>query len=128
MHEHGGDQREIDGNRRWPQARLPHLLNAFGCALDLDMGLGDDVSAGDDFLRHRRERHRERLVRAESLEDDEHDHVGGDQAKIDDRKFAPVADCRRREGRSCGQVVVVERKTNSRARPAAGVCTKDRRL
>jgi hypothetical protein len=91
MHEHAGQQREIDGERRFLEARSGDDARAF-LGLDLDLPvLRHDVRAGHDFLRHRREGHREAFVHPRALQQHKNQHVDNDQPHRHDRKGLAVA-------------------------------------
>src|SRR5204863_8471305 len=83
MHEHRGEQREVNRNRRRLQAW--HFDALAGELLD-SYRTGDNVPAGDDLTGNRRVRVGELIVAAETLKKHKHQHVNRDEHVVNERR------------------------------------------
>ncbi len=88
MHEYRRDQRQINRDGRGLQAGHQELITARRIG-DHMIG-GDHVLAGSDFGGHGGQLVADFVVGAEALENDEHEHIDGDDRVIDDRRKPPI--------------------------------------
>ena len=89
MHEHRSDQRQVNRDRRWLQARH---LDALTCErLHQNAIAGNDVMTGNDLLRHGRKGVGKSFVAAEPLQENKDQHVDKDKDIINYRRRAALS-------------------------------------
>src|SRR5687768_126075 len=98
MHEHGREQRQINGERCFSESGNQELLA--GSGMNDDAGRRDDVAAGNDLQWDRRECVCELFVCADTLQHHKDKDVERDERVVNKRRCLPAG------------VVVVERKNH----------------